>query len=159
MKKISKKLLGLACGVFACVSVMAGPNDIFNYTNGITFISAGGTSNSAVALQVANHEEVALQYRKQWSSANAAGTANTAVDTIGASMVPSNFVAIATITTLVPTNSTLTKDVGTNIYLGSYRYFAFMSSQNNATNSTCTNLSTVGNIVGVVSVQIKQNRN
>lgn len=156
---IKKTMLAAVCGLTLCVSAMAGPNDVFNYTNGVTFISAGGTSNSTVALQVANHQEVALQFRKQWSSVNAPGTANTATDTIGASITPSNFVTIATITTLVPTNSAaLTKDVGTNIYLGSYRYFAITSSYNGATNSTCTNLSTIGAIVGVASVQTKQNR-
>lgn len=128
-------------------------------TNGITFVTAGATSNALTTAwtEIKNHQEVAVSYRQIWTATNAAG-ASTSTLTLGGSSVPSNFVAIATIVRAVPsTLATLTNNIGTNVYIGSFRYFAVIDFSNGATNSTVTNMSPQG-VNGVISLQFKDAR-
>lgn len=156
-----KKLLtiSLVAGLLATASAQ---NLEKTLTNGVSFVTAGATSNalSTAYLEVKNHEEVAVQWVQDFSNTNALAAGLTVTTTFGGSYVPSNFVAIATVTTAVPstTGTLLSRNVGTNIYLGSYRYFSLISQTSSATNSTVTNRS-VGGTPGQMTVQFKDKRN
>lgn len=155
------KLSILIAIVAFAVPGMAGLNDTNQIATGITFVSAGGTSNalSTAWIEVKNHQEIAVQWRQVMSATNVPGGGQGVITTFGGSMVPSNFVAIATVTNLVAaSDSTTTKNIGANIYLGSYRYLSVINQLNNGTNSTATNTSTFGTS-GTINVIFKDRRN
>lgn len=136
------------------------PNQTGTLVTGITYVSPGGTSNalSTAWVEVKNHEEIAVQWNQISSATNATGAASAVVTTFGGSMVPSNFIAIATLTDTPATTATTARNVGTNIHLGSYRYFAVISQSNAATNSTVTNR-TYSGTVGSIGWIVKDRRN
>lgn len=159
MKKLISKLIAIA--ITATAITAGAQNQVATNTTGITWVGAGGTSNatSSAYIEVKNHQEVALQWRQVWSATNAVAAGNTTTTTIGGSQVPSNAVVIATIVRPVPTTTgTLTYDLGTNIYVGSYRYLFILSQTSTATNSTVTNMSVYGEL-GKMTVQAKDKRN
>lgn len=141
-------------------SAPAQNNDERTLTTGISWIGAGGTSNalSTAWLDVKNHEEVAVQWRMICSNTNITGAGNVLTATFGGSEVPSNFVAIATVTSAINNTATTTKEVGTNIYVGSFRYFGLINIANGGTNTTATNTSPTG-VAGQIKLQFKNNRN
>lgn len=155
MKKIILALLSI--GLVLSAPAQSQLNPELTLTNAIPLVSSGATSNSTAYVTIANHEEVAVQWRNIWSATNASGF--TLVTTFGASTVPSNFVAIATHTSSAPTAATdLTRNLGTNIYLGSFKYFTVMSMVSSATNSTVTNVSPTS-VSGQMKLQFKSRRN
>jgi hypothetical protein len=148
-----KNLIAAFLAALAVTLTASAQNDTGVLTSGITFVTAGATSNalSTAWVEVKNHEEIAVQWKQWFSATNAPGSTLGTVTTFGGSIVPSNFVAIATVSTLSSgTDNTTSKTYGTNIYLGSYRYFAVMSQASTATNTvTSTNTSLSGTLGGI----------
>lgn len=155
-------LLAVAAVVLIAIAApAAGVNGIIttNLPVGISWVGAGGTSNalSSAILKVEQHEEVAVQYHQRFNLTNGLGI-NTTTLILGASQVPSNLVEIARITRPVQaTTNTLDYDVGTNVYLGSFKYFGVISFVSGATNSVVTNSAPDGTL-GAIQLQFKANR-
>ena len=135
------------------------PNQTGSLVTGITFVSAGATSNalSTAWVEVKNHEEIAVQWKQVCSATNVPAAALSVTTTFGASMVPSNWVTIATLATPVSSDATTARNIGTNINIGSYRYFAVVSQANAGTNSIATNSSYSGT-AGTISWILKDRR-
>ncbi len=159
----NKLSIGLAIAALSLPSLtaLAGANDTGTIATGITFVNAGATSNalSTAYVEVKNHEEIAVQWRQVASATNVPAAGLGVITTFGGSMYTTNPVPIATVTNLVSsTDSTTTKNIGANIYLGSYRYFHVISQVNNGTNSIATNTSPTG-VSGSINYIFKDKRN
>ena len=139
---------------------LSAPNEERTLTTGITWVAAGATSNalSTAYLEIKNHEEVSVQWQSVWSATNAPAAASTQTATFGVSMVPSNFVPIVAVSTPVSSTATTAVNLGTNVYIGSFRYFGLISIANGGTNSVSTNSSPTGT-AGQMKLQFKDRRN
>ncbi len=126
---------------------------------GIPFVTAGATSNalSTAYIEVKNHDEVFVQYRAIMSATNNNTAAAASAVMFGVSQFPSNFVPVCVISNTINSTATSDRDIGTNIYIGSAKYFAVMSFINNGTNTTATNKSITGT-PGTINLQIKGDR-
>lgn len=147
--------------VVALALPVAAQNTLTNLATGVTWVAAGGTSNalSTAIVEIKNHEQVAVQFQQIHSGTNVDAAGNVSIATFGVSQVPSNLVAIATVTNSVGNTASTAKHLGKNIDIGSYRYFGLISVYNGATNAvTATNKSPTG-VVGTIGLQFKDKRN
>jgi hypothetical protein len=162
MKNLIKSAKKLVVGVLVSVaSVCAFAQNQTNViTTGISWIAAGATSNalSTAYVEVKNHQEIALQWRLTCSNTNIDAAGNVLTALVGGSQVPSNFVALGSVRAAIGNTATNPANVGTNFYLGSYRYFGVISMSNGGTNTTATNSSPSG-VLGQLWIQAKDNRN
>lgn len=126
---------------------------------GIPYVTAGATSNalSSAYLEVKNHDEVFVQYRAIMSATNNNTAAAASAVVFGVSQFPSNFVPVCVISNTINSTANADRDMGTNIYIGSAKYFAVMAFVNNGTNTTATNKSITGT-AGTINLQFKGDR-
>lgn len=155
MKTFNRFLLGIAlCVGLACAAPVARAQQNTNLVTAITYVAVSATSNAASTAYVSckNHQEVGVSVRGNLNAAPGTSATQTFLFAL-ASGSPTNYATtnLGQFTLTTVPSGTSTFNVFSNIYVGSFDYLVFLSSQNASTNGVQTNL--------VVNCRFKDKRN